>query len=118
VDGNVDEEPLEVTVGNEDLMPDLEAAMIGMEIGDKKKVVLTPDQAYGPVRDEGFREVPTGDIPEDSRFEGAVLTAQTESGELFHLQVHEVQDDVVVVDLNHPLAGETLTFDIEILAIQ
>jgi FKBP-type peptidyl-prolyl cis-trans isomerase 2 len=118
VAGNTKDEPLEITVGNQDIMPAVEAAMVGMDVGDQKKIVLTPDEAYGPVHEEGFQEVPLSDIPEELREVGAVLPAQNESGEVFHLEVHEVKDDVVVVNLNHPLAGKTLTFDVEILGIQ
>ena len=118
VDGNADCDPLALVVGQEQVMPALEEAMLGMSEGDTKQIVLTPDQAYGDVRPEGFQEVPLQDIPAEGRSVGAVLTAENESGDRISLRVHEIRDDSIVLDLNHPLAGQTLTFDIEILDVE
>ncbi len=118
VDGNADGEPLGIVVGEEQMMPALEEAMIGMAEGESKKIVLTPEQAYGPVREEGFQEVPLEDIPAEGRNVGSMLTAENDAGDRINLRVHEIGEDKIVLDLNHPLAGQTLTFDIEILSVE
>jgi FKBP-type peptidyl-prolyl cis-trans isomerase 2 len=87
-----------------------------MQIGEKRVVTLPPDQAYGE-RDEGLvGEVPRDKLPNGVTFEpGASFTMDTGNGEA-QVKVVSVQGEMVTIDANHPLAGETLTFEIELVA--
>jgi len=117
-DSNVGEEPLVYVQGQQEILPALEAKLLGMKADETRVVTLTPEEGYGPVQSEGFQTVPLEIIPEEARHEGARLVGQGPHGEPIHAKVTEVGDDSAVVDLNHPLAGETLHFDIRIVSIQ
>ena len=117
-DTNVGEEPLVYVQGQQQILPALEAKLAGMKPDETREVTLTPEEGYGPVQSEGFQTVPLEIIPEEARHEGARLVGQGPHGEPIHAKVTEVGDDSAVVDLNHPLAGETLQFDIRIVSIQ
>lgn len=118
IDSNVGEDPIIFLQGSHQILPALEEAIKGLREGDSKKVTLLPDQAYGQIDPEAFREVDPDAIPEQMRYEGAVLGVQDESGQQYRIRVHEVNEAKVVVDFNHPLAGQTLVFDMKILGIQ
>jgi FKBP-type peptidyl-prolyl cis-trans isomerase SlyD len=111
------EEPVEVVFGMGQLLPGLEQAIEGLSPGDKKSIELAPEQAYGRRDPTALIEVDRDEFPEDvaagDRFE-----AETEQGELVILRVLEVLDDAVVVDTNHPLADQTVRFDLEIMGVR
>lgn len=117
VDSNVDQDPLEFTPGENQLLPKLEMALIGKQTGDELSIELTPEDAYGPIKDEGFQTVPTESIPEGYREIGAVLGLQDKdkSENVFQAKVHAIDGDEATLDLNHPLAGKKLRFDIKVL---
>jgi len=117
-DTNVGEEPLVYVHGQQQILPALEAKLLGMKADETREVSLTPEEGYGPVQSEGFQTVPLEIIPEDARHEGARLVGQGPQGEPIHARVTEIGEESAVVDLNHPLAGETLHFDIRIVSIQ
>ena len=111
-------EPLEVKVGEGQVIKGFEDALIGMTTNEKKTVTLTPDQAYGE-RDETLEHVfDRAQVPADMDPKpGDMVALQTSQGQRVPVQVKTVDDKKVVVDLNHPLAGETLVFDLEIMGI-
>jgi FKBP-type peptidyl-prolyl cis-trans isomerase 2 len=117
-DSNVGGEPLVYTSGDEMILPALEAALMGLEKGDSKELTLAPEDAYGPVRPELEREIPTEKIPEDGRHEGAVLMSEGPNGQAALVRVKEVKEDVILLDLNHPLAGQALHFDVKVLSVE
>jgi FKBP-type peptidyl-prolyl cis-trans isomerase 2 len=117
-DSNVGGDPLTYVQGEQQILPALEAQLVGMKVDETKQVSLTADEGYGPVREEGFQEVPLAMIPEDARNVGARLVGQGQQGQPIQAQVKEVKDETVVLDLNHPLAGENLHFDIKIVDIK
>ena len=90
----------------------------GMKKGESKKVTLTPDEGYGVVQPELMQTVPAEKIPEGARQAGTMLMAEAQSGEQRPVRVHEVKGDEIVLDLNHPLAGKSLVFDVKVLEIQ
>lgn len=97
------------------LIPGLEVDVKEAKIGDKRKVVIAPENAYGPVNADAVQDVPKGQFPEDMKLEvGMTLHAQTEQGPV-PVFVKEIKEESVIVDLNHPLAGKELTFDYEVL---
>lgn len=113
-DTSRDREPLEFEVGGGRLLPKFEEACIGKEPGDKFEIELDPEDAYGPIRDDLVQELPRDQFEGDVE-EGMHVHLQGPEGETFHADVTDVSDKAVEVDLNHPLAGQKLNFEIEIL---
>lgn len=118
VDSNVGEDALSYTQGDNQILPALEDALLGLAIGDTKEVKLTAEQGYGPVMQEAFQEVELETIPEDARTAGTMLVATSPEGEQQPIRVHEVKEETIVLDFNHPLAGQPLNFDVKVLAIE
>ena len=111
-------EPLEFTLGDGAVIPGFEEAVVGMTPGETKTVSLAPEDAYGPHRPEMVQEVERGLLPANMQLKpGLQLQAQSRDGEPLLLVVREVADDKVTLDANHPLAGERLTFDIELVEL-
>lgn len=111
--------PLEFTVGNGSVIPGLESQLIGMKIGEQKKVIVDPKDAYGPVDPSAFKEVPKSSMPQDTELKpGLVVEVEDPQGGTFPGVVWEVKDQSVVLNFNHPLAGQTLEFDVRIDDIQ
>lgn len=118
IDTNVGEPPLLFTLGQNQVFPALENALLGLAIGDCKKIVLMPDDAYGPVVKEAFREVDIDVVPPQHRKEGAVLGIQDPAGGVFPIRVHQIKDKKAVLDFNHPLAGQTLHFNVKVIRVE
>ena len=116
-DTNVGEEPLVYTQGGGEILDALEAALAGLDVDDEKQVRILAEQGYGPVDPDAFDQVALEDIPEDAREVGAMLVAEDSDGNQRSVRVHEVRADGVVLDMNHPLAGEALNFAVRIVAI-
>lgn len=117
VDSNVGQDPLIFNYGSQQILPALEEQLSGLEVGDTKHITLKPDDAYGHVNPGAFKEVDAEVIPEDLRFEGALLIIADENfGEML-IRVDKLTEDKVVLDFNHPLAGKELTFDVKVLDI-
>lgn len=117
VDTNVDGDPMTYKQGGNEILPTLEAALLGLKIGDVKQVHLTADEGYGPVNPEGYQEVELGMVPEDAHTVGTMLMATGPDGQQQPIRVHEVKEETIILDFNHPLAGQALNFDVKILAI-
>lgn len=118
VDSNVDKDPLTFTQGTGTILPALEEALLGAKVGDTKEVQLTAEQGYGAVNPDAFQEVPLEKLPEDARTAGTMLMAGAPDGKEHPVRVHEVKEETIILDFNHPLAGQALNFDIKILAIE
>lgn len=117
-DSNVGEDPLTYEQGQQEILPALERALQGLNAGDTKEVTLDPAEGYGPVDDELFETVPSRLVPENGRQVGAFLVAQAKTGERRQVRVAEVNGEEIVIDLNHPLAGQTLHFAVRILSVE
>ncbi len=110
--------PLEVEIGKGMIIPGLEEGISGMKEGEKKEITVEAKDAYGAPRDDMIKEIPKGPIPDDVKLEpGTMLYLRTQQGQPFPAKILEVKDDTVVLDLNHPLAGKDLIFEIEIVEI-
>ncbi|HSH43584.1 MAG TPA: FKBP-type peptidyl-prolyl cis-trans isomerase [Arenicellales bacterium] len=118
VDSNAGQDPLVYTQGNSEIIPALEEELNGLSVGDEKQVTLEPDQAYGSVDPDAFREVPLEQIPEEARQEGQLLVMQDQQGNQQQIRLSEIREDTALLDLNHPLAGKTLQFDVRVVDIQ
>jgi peptidylprolyl isomerase len=117
-DSSREREPLEFTIGDGRLIPGFENAIVGMAIGDTKKVRLEPADAYGERRDDLTMEVEKSSFPEDTDPEvGQRYTLQRADGQTINVVIAHIKDDKVGLDANHPLAGKTLTFDLELVSI-
>lgn len=106
-------EPLEFTVGSGQVIPGFDDAVLGLAVGDVNTVTISPDQAYGQVDPEAVIEFPIEEVPEEFR----VVGSQVLLGNSLPATVIEVTEDTVTIDANHPLAGQALTFEIEIVEI-
>ena len=117
-DSSNNEEPLEFKLGEGDVIPGFEQAVIGMEPGETKTAAISKDDAYGDYDDELILEVDLAEFPDNIAPEvGQHLQLRQEDGEPFAVVVTEVGDDAVTLDANHPLAGQDLTFEIKLLEI-
>lgn len=117
-DDSAEREPLEFTLGENQIIPGFEEAVSGMEIGENKAVAVDPDEAYGQTRDELFIEVPKEEITAQLEPElGMVLEVTLNDGNKAHVTVSEIGEEKVILDANHPLAGQTLNFDLTLQEI-
>jgi len=118
IDSNVDKEPLTYVQGAGQIVNGLEKELIGLKTGDQKKVQVQPEAGYGMPSKEAFQEFPRDTIPAEAQKAGATLMAKGQDGQAIPMRVHEVKEKTVVVDFNHPLAGQTLHFDVKIKDIR
>jgi FKBP-type peptidyl-prolyl cis-trans isomerase 2 len=109
-------EPLEFVVGEKSLIPGFENGVIGMSRGEKVTLNISPNDAYGEYRDDLRLTVPKTNVPQGIEV-GQSLQANTD-GQMIPFIVREVMENEVIVDANHPLAGQELIFDIEIVDIE
>lgn len=117
-DSSKGRDPLEFTVGGGQVIPGFDQAVSGMSVGDSKKVKIDAKNAYG-ARDESLvQTLERTVLPDDAEVQvGSQLQAQQPNGQVVILTVVGLTDDSVTVDANHPLAGEALTFEIELVEI-
>jgi FKBP-type peptidyl-prolyl cis-trans isomerase SlyD len=118
IESNKGKAPLKYTHGGQQIVPGLEKNLTGMKMGEEKRVKVNPEEGYGPVDPKGFQEFPKDKIPSEGLKVGAVLTARGPQGQQVPVRVHEIKEKTVVLDLNHPMAGKTLVFDIKVLDVQ
>ena len=117
-DSSVGREPLEFTIGEGSLIPAFEAAIVGMAAGDTKSIDIPAAEAYGVHDQELIHQVPRNVISDEVELEpGMQLQAQGPEGQLINLAVVEFNDESVTVDANHPLAGQDLTFALELVEV-
>ncbi len=116
-DTSREREPMEFTLGQGQLIPGFEKAVLGMSVGESCNVNIPADEAYGPVRDEMHLQVPRDQFPEDMEPElGMQLQVGQAEGQGMVVVITEISDEQITLDANHPLAGKDLTFDIELVA--
>ena len=118
-DSSEGKEPLEITLGQGQLIPGFEKGLIDMKLNEKKTITIAKDEAYGDVNDALIQEVNKEQLPQDMAPEvGMGLVSKSPDGQEINLLVVEVKDKTIVVDGNHPLAGKDLVFDLEVLEIK
>jgi FKBP-type peptidyl-prolyl cis-trans isomerase 2 len=121
-DGNVFDtsegrEPLQFELGAGQLIPGFEAAVLGKEIGDKVTANISAEDAYGAYKEDLIVKVPLDKMPGSVEV-GQTLEADGDDGQSLQVTVVEINEDHVLIDGNHPLAGKSLIFDIEVISIQ
>lgn len=117
-DSSAGKDPLEFSLGANDVLPGFDNAVEGMAVGDSKSVTIAPDDAYGPRHEQLVQDVPRKQLPDDMQpAVGMQLQAQGQDGQPIPLVITAVEDHAITVDGNHPLAGQPLKFDIELVEI-
>ena len=116
LDSNQGGEPFAYTQGQKQIVPGLESALVGKRAGDVTKVTVKPEDAYGKVDPKAVIEVGRERVPPDVKV-GTELTGRDANGTPRAVRVKEVKEKSVVLDLNHPLAGKTLVFDVRVLSV-
>jgi peptidylprolyl isomerase len=110
--------PLEVQMGSGSVLPGFESALMDMSLDETKTFTLSPEEAYGQRDESRMHEFPTSDIPEGMAPEvGQVLMLSTPQGQQLPARVDSMDEEKVTFDLNHPLAGQSLTFNIKVVGI-
>jgi len=118
-DSSLEREPLEFTLGEGMLIPGFEKAVIDMKVNDKKTVEIPVNEAYGDVQKELFHKVEKAQLPQDMEPQvGLGLVSKGEDGSEHQFRIAEVNEDHIIVDGNHPLAGQDLVFDLELVEIK
>jgi len=112
-------EPLEFIFGIGEIIPGLERELEGMNPGDEKHIVVPPEEAYGPRNPNAVIAVPREEFPVEGELEeGMIFRLRREDGMIMSVTIAKVSEDEVVLDLNHPLAGKTLYFDVKIESVE
>ena len=118
-DSSEGRDPLEFTLGSGQIISGLDGAVQGMQVGETKSVDVPADQAYGQADPNGRQAVPRSQVPAHIPLEiGTRLQVQDPSGRTIPVTVVEVTEEQVVLDANHPLAGEDLIFEVELVEIR
>ncbi len=113
------EEALTFTVGEDDILPAFEANLIGLDAGQTHRFTLGPEEAYGPYQEELVFMLSRQQLMDDGEdiAAGQTLTLFTPEGESLTVTVLDVTDSTIKVDANHPLAGQTLIYEVEVLNV-
>ncbi|MCL5021839.1 MAG: peptidylprolyl isomerase [Nitrospirae bacterium] len=118
VDTSKGKGPLEFKVGSRQMIPGFEKAVMGMKVGEKKTFTVSPKDGFGPEDPKAIQTVPRSQLSPDVKpVVGMKLSGKAKDGRRISAKVIAVKKDEIVVNLNHPLAGKTLNFDVEVVAI-
>ena len=117
IESNVGKEPLAYVQGAGQIVRGLEKELAGLKVGAQKTVTVKAEEGYGAVNPNLIQEFPKEKIPADSLKVDAMLVAKTPQGAI-RMRIKEIKDKTVVVDLNNPLAGKTLVFDVRVMDIK
>lgn len=108
-------EPLKATLGQGQLIPGFENGLIGMSVGETKTIEIQPSDAYGEHNPNMIQEVSKEQVPADVKV-GDMLQGMSQNGPI-NVKISEVKEESVVLDMNHPLAGKKLIFDLEVVSV-
>lgn len=111
-------EPIEFTCMAGNVVPGFDNAVVNMEVGEKKTVRLEPEEAYGETRPELIQKVPVESVPNADKLPvGETVYMRGPDGRPFPVLVASIEDGVVTFDMNHPMAGKALTFELELVEV-
>lgn len=115
---SINDEPIEFTMGDNEVLPAIEDAVEGMEPGETKSIRIAAEDAFGLRREDLVQEIPKASLPQDMDVEvGQQLWVDEMDEEPITVSVVDVSDATVTIDANHPLAGEDLIFDLEVVGV-
>jgi len=123
VDGQIVEQSdkggsLEYVHGKGNIIKGLERQLEGLKVGDERIITIKPEEGYGDIKPNAERLVQKSDLPQDIKLQiGQVLKVRDEDGTTFPVTVAEVREDAIMLNLNHPLAGKELEFDVKVVEI-
>lgn len=118
-DSSTDRDPIEFVLGEHAVIKGFEKGVTGMKVGDKKKITIEPMEAYGDINPEMRQEIPREALGEITPEEGMMLALHHPMAEQpIPVKVMAVGEKTVTIDMNHPLAGKTLHFDLELVEIR
>ncbi len=123
VDGKVlevadDKQPFIYKQGEKQIIPGLEKALEGLEVGAKKTIKVAPEEGYGQIDPNAVREIAKEKLPPDVPLKpGTLMEAHSPQGDALLVKIKEVKDKTVLVDFNHPLAGKNLEFQVEVVQV-
>ena len=119
IDSSKGREPLEFLQGRDNIISGLEREILGMGIGESKDVLVAPLDGYGETDEEAYMEVPSNQIPEYIPLEvGTELEIQNEEGEPAYARIEQIENNITLLNFNHPLAGKELHFAVKVVAIR
>ncbi len=105
-------------MGAGEMIKGFEDQLMGMALNEKKKFTISPENAYGQKSDKLMQSIPRSEVPPDMELElGMIIGLQTQDGQRVPARIAQMDENQIVLDLNHPLAGESLTFEIEVVGI-
>lgn len=111
-------EPLAFVLGSGEVIAGFDNAVRGLQPGESRTVTIPPEDAYGPIQPEMIAQVGRAHLPAELTLAvGQQLTVTQDDGSTFDVRVTAIENDIVTLDANHPLAGQALTFDLELVAI-
>lgn len=117
-DSSEGKDPLEFTLGSGQVIPGFDKEIKGMQVEETKNIQVPASEAYGEKRDDLYQEIPKDKLPDDIDYQvGLRLISKTPEGQEIPITVNEVKDNSIVIDANHPLAGEDLNFEIKLVEI-
>ncbi len=117
-DSSREKEPFEFTVGNKAVIPGFEKGVVGMGVGDTKTIEIPPEEAYGAKQDELVVVVNKSEFPDDiTPSVGQRLQIKQQDGNPVVVTITDLTEDSITLDANHPLAGYTLFFEVEVVDI-
>ena len=117
VDSSRQAEPLSFTFGSGQIIPGLEEQLKGLSRGDQRQITVPPEKGYGPVRPEAVQKVPKKNFQNAGQIKVGATVSAEQNGRLLQARVAEVTPSHITLDLNHPMAGKTLNFDIEVVDV-
>ena len=119
IDTSAEDEPLEFLQGHGNIISGLEDEMLGMKISESKEVLVSPDDGYGEVDEEAFMEIPSNQFPENIPVEvGTELQVENEEGAPAYARIEQIENNIALLNFNHPLAGKELYFAVKIAGIR
>ena len=118
IESSFDDEPVEITMGNEDITGGMELAIFGLKEGDSQTLMLTPEQGFGLRDEDNIHDMPLSDFPEDLQPEvGMSYSFESAEGDEIPGTVISLKENNAEIDFNHPLAGHEIVFTVNILGI-
>jgi len=117
-DSSRQRDPLEFVIGSGNVIPGFEHGIIDMEVGDTKRITISPEEGYGERREELVVKVMKDEFPDHiTPTVGKQLQVKQEKGDTLNITITALDEESITLDANHPLAGHTLLFDVELMEI-